>query len=183
MLRVRMARCVVPPRLGWHGYVLRKAAVPSGVRFRKAAMWMSSPSNLKTALNRASHRRSALAAMVSNTGWASVRELLMTRRISLVAACCSNASAKRCSSSRPVEPSAVRDFLTAGRLASILAFAGFAARSIAPPCHSRRYNSAAIDNSLREDAFVRLMNHLTLPREQRLRDGGGDGLHRECGKS
>src|SRR6266566_3959119 len=145
-------------------------------------MWMSSPSNLKTALNRASHRRSALAAMVSNTGWASVRELLMTRRISLVAACCSNASVKRRSSCRPVEPSTFRDFLATGGLASILAFAGFAPRSIAPPCHSRRYNSAAIDNSLREDALVRLLNQLILPREQRLRDGETDGLPQEHGK-
>ena len=30
--------------------------------------------------------------MASNTGWTSVGELLMTRRISLVAVCCSSAS-------------------------------------------------------------------------------------------
>ena len=34
----------------------------------------------------------ALSAMVSNTGWTSVGELEMTRRISLVAVCCSSAS-------------------------------------------------------------------------------------------
>ena len=42
--------------------------------------------------------------MVSNTGWTSVGELLMTRRISLVAVCCSSASVREaflaCSSVR-----------------------------------------------------------------------------------
>ena len=55
-------------------------------------MWMRSPSNRKMPLNTASQRRSALAAMVSNTGCTSVGELLITRRISLVAVCCSSAS-------------------------------------------------------------------------------------------
>src|SRR5262245_16061025 len=36
--------------------------------------------------------------MASNTGWVSVGELEMTRRISLVAASCSRASARRCAS-------------------------------------------------------------------------------------
>ncbi len=63
-----------------------------GSIFWKAPMWMSSPSNLKMALNRASHRRSALAAMVSNTGCTSVGDRLITCRISLVAVCCSSAS-------------------------------------------------------------------------------------------
>src|ERR1700694_1073433 len=130
-------------------------------------MWISSPSNLKTALNRASHRRRALAAMVSNTGWMSVRELLMTRRISLVAACCSNISANRCSSCKSVEPSIFRDFLATDGLASTLAFACFSPRSIGPPC---RYDSTAIDNRLREDTLVGLLNQFILPQEQRLRD-------------
>src|SRR6266446_572833 len=128
-------------------------------------MWISSPSNLKTALNRASHRRRALAAMVSNTGWTLVRELLMTRRISLVAACCSNASVRRCSSCRPVGPSTFRDFLATDGPALTLTFAGFAPRAIGPPCLRRRYNSAAIDNSLREDAPIRLLNGLIIPQE------------------
>ena len=42
----------------------------------------------------ASHSRTALATIVSNTGWTSVGELLMTRRISLVAVCCSSASVR-----------------------------------------------------------------------------------------
>jgi hypothetical protein len=57
-------------------------------------MWMSSPSYLKIALNWASQRRSALAAIVSKTGCTSVGELLMTRRISLVAVCCSSVSVR-----------------------------------------------------------------------------------------
>src|SRR5215469_873421 len=60
---------------------------------------MSSPSNLNTVHNLASHRRSALAAMLSNTGCTSVGERLITRRTSLVAVCCSRASvAERCKS-------------------------------------------------------------------------------------
>ena len=44
------------------------------------------------ALNAPSHSRTALSAIVSKTGWTSVGELLITRRISLVAVCCSSAS-------------------------------------------------------------------------------------------
>ena len=40
----------------------------------------------------AAHSFSALSPMMSNTGWTSVGELEMTRRISLVAVCCSSAS-------------------------------------------------------------------------------------------
>src|SRR5882672_3202115 len=57
-------------------------------------MWMSLPSNLKTVVNLAPQRRWALAAMDSNTDWASVGELEITRRISLVAVCCSSESAR-----------------------------------------------------------------------------------------
>ena len=39
-------------------------------------------------------QRRALAAIVSNTGWTSVGELEMTRRISLVAVCCSSVSVR-----------------------------------------------------------------------------------------
>ena len=49
--------------------------------------------------------------MVRNTGCKSFGEREITRRISLVAACCSNASFRRCSSSRSSESSAFRDFL------------------------------------------------------------------------
>src|SRR5262245_55812005 len=40
----------------------------------------------------ASHRRMALCAIASKTGWRSVGELLITRRMSAVAVCCSRAS-------------------------------------------------------------------------------------------
>ena len=42
----------------------------------------------------ASQSRAALCAIVSKTGWTSVGELLMTRRISLVAVCCSRVSVR-----------------------------------------------------------------------------------------
>ena len=40
------------------------------------------------------HSRAALRAMVSKTGWTSVGELEMTRRISPVAVCCSRVSVR-----------------------------------------------------------------------------------------
>ena len=40
----------------------------------------------------ASHSRAAFSATTSNTGWRSVGELAITRRISAVAVCCSKAS-------------------------------------------------------------------------------------------
>ena len=42
--------------------------------------------------SKASHRRAALLNTAANTGWTSVGELEMTRRISAVAVCCSSAS-------------------------------------------------------------------------------------------
>ena len=42
----------------------------------------------------ASHSLVALSATAFNTGWISVGELAITRSISLVAVCCSNASVK-----------------------------------------------------------------------------------------
>src|SRR6266446_3462954 len=69
-------------------------------------MWMSRPSNLKTVVNLAPQRRWALAAMDSNTGWASVGELEITRRISLVAVCCSSESARAFSSASTLASSA-----------------------------------------------------------------------------
>ena len=50
-----------------------------------------SPSNRKIAEFGAAER-AAFSAMASSTGWRSVGELEMTRRISLVAVCCSRAS-------------------------------------------------------------------------------------------
>src|SRR5260370_4847403 len=69
-------------------------------------MWMSFPSNLKTVVNLAPQRRWALAAMDSNSGWASVGELEITRRISLVAVCCSSESARAFSRASPLASSA-----------------------------------------------------------------------------
>ena len=53
-----------------------------------------SPSRRKISASSESHRRAALSATVSNTGWMSVGELEITRRISLVAVCCSSASVR-----------------------------------------------------------------------------------------
>ena len=53
-----------------------------------------SPSSRKTWQNSASQSRAALSAMMSNTGWTSVGELEMTRRISPVAVCCSRVSVR-----------------------------------------------------------------------------------------
>jgi hypothetical protein len=65
---------------------------------------------------------------VSKTGCTSVGDWLITRRISLVAACCSNACAKRASTVRVVLSDARRAFLAAdGRDATFL-FAGVAPR-------------------------------------------------------
>src|SRR5438093_8459698 len=58
-----------------------------------AATWMSLPSKVKTQAESALQRLSTAAAIVSNTGCASDGEAAITRRISLVAACCSRASA------------------------------------------------------------------------------------------
>ncbi len=52
------------------------------------------PSKRNTKQNCASQRRAALLAMVSKTGWTSVGELEMTRRISPVAVCCSRVSVR-----------------------------------------------------------------------------------------
>src|SRR5438132_12898874 len=76
------------------------------------------------------HRRAALSATVSNTGWISVDELPMTRRISLVAFSRSSASARCFSRSRTVEPFLSRGLRAAEGLASTLAFVGFASRRI-----------------------------------------------------
>ena len=83
--------------------IARPAAVPPG-RPRKDAPQAPSPSRLDArerhelslAVDRKTTAESAsqgarLLAMASNTGWTSVGELEMTRRISPVAVCCSSA--------------------------------------------------------------------------------------------
>ncbi len=64
---------------------------------------MSLPSNVKTFAELAPHSLCAAAAIVSNTGCTSVCDWLITRRISLVAVCCSSASVR----SRLRSPSSV----------------------------------------------------------------------------
>src|SRR5260370_29445506 len=90
---------------------------------------MGLPSTLKTGVNLAAQRRWAVAAMDSNTGWASVGELEITRRISLVAVCCSRESARAFSSRLRSPASCLRsavsrlsDFSSASTLASSAAF-------------------------------------------------------------
>ena len=58
------------------------------------AKWIRSPSNRYTPPKRPLHSRTALSAIVSNTGWVSVGDWLITRRISAVAVCCSRASVR-----------------------------------------------------------------------------------------
>src|SRR5215831_3236956 len=91
----------------------------------------------------AAQRRVALVANASNTGWTSVGELEITRRISLVAACwssasarsrllvwsCSSASARRFSRSRALASLFLGDLRATGGLPS-LDFAGFGPRRI-----------------------------------------------------
>ena len=58
-----------------------------------ATRWSSSPSKRKTSPSQPPRTRERrFAAIASKTGWTSVGELEMTRRISLVAVCCSSAS-------------------------------------------------------------------------------------------
>jgi hypothetical protein len=59
-----------------------------------ATMRSPSPSTWKIVASEASHRRAALLNTAANTGWTLVGLLEMTRRISLVAVCCSCVSAK-----------------------------------------------------------------------------------------
>jgi hypothetical protein len=75
--------------------------------------------------------------MASNTGWMSVRELAMTRRIAPTACSRSSASASRFSASssrfwsrRLLESSFFSDLRAPGSLASTFAFAGLAPRRI-----------------------------------------------------
>src|SRR4030095_12653563 len=82
------------------------------------------------------HRCAALVTMASKTGWTSVRDALMTWRISLVAACCSCASASRFSASASCfSRSRTLAFLGDLRAAAglVLDFAGFGPRRISLP--------------------------------------------------
>ncbi len=65
---------------------------------------MVAPSNRETTATSAPHSLPARSAMMSKTGWTSVGELEIARRISLVAVCCSSASVR----SRLRAPSSVK---------------------------------------------------------------------------
>ena len=80
------------PRPGGSGNT--RDGPPSGLRGQAvtATEWIRLPSKRKTLPLTASHNRAALSAIASKTGWRSVGELEMTRRISAVAVCCSSAS-------------------------------------------------------------------------------------------
>ncbi len=90
--RVRIARPVTVPRSGGRGNTRRLASTASGVLPCWATMWIRRPSKRTTLPFTASHNRAALWAIASKTGWASVGEPEMARRISAVAVCCSSAS-------------------------------------------------------------------------------------------
>ena len=72
----------------------RHASTRAGSGAATAAALIVSP-YLSATLTRAPGKSfSPLCTMASNTGWVSVGELLMTLRISAVAACCSSASSR-----------------------------------------------------------------------------------------
>jgi hypothetical protein len=75
--------------------VPRRGNAPTGLEGigpSRATRRSPSPSTWKIPASKASHRRAALLSTAANTGWTSLGELEMTRRISAVAVCCSNAS-------------------------------------------------------------------------------------------
>src|SRR2546426_6713932 len=105
-------------RSGGLGNRLRYASVSGGDMLLTATRWSNPSSNRVTALNAASHNRAALATMASNTGWASAGELEITRRISLVAVCCSSASVGVASRRALLALSSRRDFRKASTWAT-----------------------------------------------------------------
>src|SRR2546425_530239 len=141
--------------------------VPAAAAKRKPC-----PSKVKMPPLWASQRRRAFVRIVSNTGCTPVVELLMTRKISLVAVCCSSASidarvlscrsspvafsrsrlsARRFSRSRTLEPSFFCDLRATRTLASTLGFVGFAPRRIGPSLLlTGAYDRAVIEDRLGE---------------------------------
>src|SRR5712692_6159220 len=119
------------------------------------------------------HSRAALSAKASSTGWMSVGELEITRRIALVAVCCSSASVnarffscrispvafsrsklsvRRFSRSLTLEPSFFSDLRTSGCLALTLGVLGFAPRGIRPSLLLTGPYDRGINDRLGEDA-------------------------------
>jgi len=90
--RVSTARVMPLSRLAGRGKIARIASAPSGVVLASAPMRISVPSWVATTDDAALQSRSAACAIVANTGSTEVGERLITRRISLVAVCCSSAS-------------------------------------------------------------------------------------------
>src|SRR5712692_4178529 len=89
-----ICRCYLLTRANGAGYAVSASRCHSGGRLWVARMWINSPSDRATEEKYPSHSRTALRAMTSNTGWTSVGELLITRRISAVAVCCSRDSVR-----------------------------------------------------------------------------------------
>ena len=85
-------RC--PPRRAASGMPARIAAAASVSGSPMAARWISVAVEREDARDVRPAQRQRAAAIVSNTGWTSVGDRLMTRRMSLVAVCCSSASVR-----------------------------------------------------------------------------------------
>src|SRR2546422_10388702 len=83
-----------------------------------ARRWSSPSTTRALAPHPPPHSRPALATMASNTGWASAGELEITRRISLVAVCCSSASVGVASRRALLALSSWRDFRKASTWAT-----------------------------------------------------------------
>ena len=147
---------------------------------KRAAVRSLSPSTRNMVASAASQSFNARSATALSTGLTSPGDAEITRRISLTAACCSNASARRCLSCGPVEPSIFRDFLVTVGLASTLAFADFAPCSIGPLATLRRYDSAAIDHSLRRRTVSRKSACSVAGAALHARPNGARGKNLEC---
>ena len=80
------------PRSAESGRWSRRSATDAGVDPCAATSRTESPSRRQIAALTAPQNRAALSATTSMTGWRSVGELAITRRISAVAVCCSSAS-------------------------------------------------------------------------------------------
>src|SRR5215813_15129297 len=140
---VRPVRVLGP---GGRGHTLLRASSCSVVTPRAATQWISSPSKRNTPTYAQSQSRLALSAIAWATGCKSVGDSRITRRISLVAVCCSRASAsrlsacavslrasaRRFSTSPSPEPSSLGDLRPTRGLAS-LDLVGFRPRRIGLP--------------------------------------------------
>jgi hypothetical protein len=83
-------------RSGGRGYSVWCSSSALALTLWKAASRMTAPSYRTTMPPTPPQRATAWRAIASNTGWTSVGELEMTRRISLVAVCRANDSVSAC---------------------------------------------------------------------------------------